>query len=121
MRLLLRLARSPLGRFLTGLFYARGGFIIPAKRLRETATLMAFRHPQPTYPFHILLVPKKALHSLTDLSAADSAFFSDLFETVSDLVKEFELEKAGYRLVANGGKYQEVAQLHFHLISGVER
>jgi diadenosine tetraphosphate (Ap4A) HIT family hydrolase len=28
------------------------------------------------------------------------------------------LKEAGYRLIVNGGKYQDVAQLHFHLVSG---
>jgi diadenosine tetraphosphate (Ap4A) HIT family hydrolase len=35
-------------------------------------------------------------------------------------VSELELERAGYRLVVNGGKYQDVAQLHFHLISEIK-
>jgi diadenosine tetraphosphate (Ap4A) HIT family hydrolase len=33
------------------------------------------------------------------------------------LVGDFALEACGYRLVTNGGRYQDVPQLHFHLIS----
>ncbi|MEZ4510613.1 MAG: hypothetical protein R3C62_01950 [Chloroflexota bacterium] len=36
-------------------------FLIPVQRLRETATLLAFHHPKPSYPLHILLVPKRPL------------------------------------------------------------
>lgn len=92
-------------------------FVIPAKRLRETETLLAFRHPKPAYPFHILLVPKKAVASLTALDVTDTAFLGDLYSTVQSLVKEFQLP--AYRLIVNGGEYQDFPQLHFHLISEV--
>ena len=92
-------------------------FAIPVKRLRETDTLMAFHHPKPVYPFHVLLVPKKAVQSLAELDTADVAFLADLFSTVQSLVKEHQLP--AYRLIVNGGEYQEFPHLHFHLISDV--
>jgi diadenosine tetraphosphate (Ap4A) HIT family hydrolase len=55
-----------------------------------------------------------------ELSATDLDFYADLVQTVQSLVAEFDLEKGGYRLVVNGGDYQEVQQLHFHLISETE-
>lgn len=90
-------------------------FVIPVKRLRETETLMAFHHPKPSYSFHVLLVPKKAVASLKDLDSKDTSFLADLYSTVQSLVEEFHL--AAYRLIVNGGEYQDFPQLHFHLIS----
>jgi histidine triad (HIT) family protein len=90
-------------------------FAIPIRRLRETQTLVAFHHPKPSYPFHVLLVPKKAVASLKDLDSKDTAFLSDLYSTVQSLVEEFQL--SAYRLIVNGGEYQDFPQLHFHLIS----
>ena len=43
--------------------------------------------------------------------------FIDLIEIVKDLIKEYKLEDKGYRLITNGGKYQEIKYLHFHLVS----
>ena len=97
--------------------FAHMSFAIPVHRLRETPSLIAFHHPKPSYPVHILVVPKKAIASLSDLTPTDTDFVLDLFSTVQSLVLEFDLQKAGYRLVVNGGKYQDVAQLHFHLVS----
>jgi diadenosine tetraphosphate (Ap4A) HIT family hydrolase len=37
---------------------------------------------------------------------------------VQSLAIEMRLEAKGYRLIANGGGYQDVPQLHFHLIGG---
>ncbi len=93
-------------------------FAIPVKRLRETPTLLAFDHPSPSFPVHILVVPKQAYLSLLDLSPGDTAFLHDLFETVQSLVRELGLVERGYRLIANGGAYQDAPVLHFHLVSG---
>ena len=72
-------------------------FAIPVQRLRETRTLVAFHHPRPSYPVHVLLVPKKALGRLADLTPADSDFLADVFKTVQDLVEELDLKR--YKLV----------------------
>lgn len=100
---------------LIGWVFAHMSFAIPVKRLRETETLMAFHHPRPFYPFHVLLVPKKAVVSLKELDATDTAFLTDLYSTVQNLVNEFRLP--AYRLIVNGGEFQDFPQLHFHLIS----
>jgi len=105
-------------RRLIGWIFEHMSFAIPVQRLRETETLFAFHHPKPSYPFHVLLVPKKSISSLKELDTKDIAFLSDLYSTVQGLVDEFHL--SAYRLIVNGGEYQDFPQLHFHLISHVE-
>jgi len=100
--------------FLIGWIFTYMPFAIPAKRLRETDTLLAFHHPKPSYPFHVVLVPKQAITNFLELDPA-SAFIPDLFATVQSLVVEFQLP--AYRLIVNGGKFQDFPHLHFHLIS----
>jgi histidine triad (HIT) family protein len=102
---------------LIGWVFAHMSFAFPVKRLRETETLMAFHHPKPAYPFHVLLVPKKAVPSLKELDSTDNAFLTDLYSTVQFLVNEFELP--AYRLIVNGGEFQDFPQLHFHLVADV--
>jgi histidine triad (HIT) family protein len=102
---------------LIGWIFAHMSFVMPVNRLRETETLMAFYHPKPSYKFHVLLVPKKAVPSLKDFDSNDSAFLADLYSTVQSLVEEYQL--SAYRLIVNGGEYQDFPQLHFHLISNV--
>jgi histidine triad (HIT) family protein len=119
MRFFLFIARSTIGRLFIGWIFAHMSFAIPVKRLHETETLLAFYHPKPSYPMHVLLVPKKAIGSLMDLKDDDSAFLTDVFRTVQSLVEELELAGTGYRLILNGGGFQEVPQLHFHLVSGI--
>ncbi len=81
-------------------------FALPLNRLRDTPTLLAFHHPTPAYPVHVLLVPKKPIATLSDLDpVADSDFLSDLYATVQKLVNQLDLAEDGYRLIVNGGKY----------------
>jgi histidine triad (HIT) family protein len=103
---------------LIGWIFAHMSFAIPVKRLRETETLMAFHHPRPSHPFHVLLVPKRSVASLKEFDSNDSAFLNDLYSTVQSLVEEFHL--SAYRLIVNGGEYQDFPQLHFHLIADVQ-
>ncbi len=91
-------------------------FAIPVKRLRETNSLLAFFHPRPDYPFHVVIIPKEAVRSLTDFDPADP-FLADLVATAQSLVAEYHLP--AYRLIVNGGEYQEFPHLHFHLTSDV--
>ena len=93
-------------------------FLIPTKRLRETDTLLAFYHPKPNYPVHILVMPKDEVDSFQSLDSTNSAFMTDLVSTVQSLVEELGLAEKGYRLIVNGGEYQDFPHLHFHLISG---
>jgi histidine triad (HIT) family protein len=89
-------------------------FALPVKRLRETDSLLAFFHPKPTYPFHVILMPKKEIRAFSDLEPA-SPFLADLVTAAQSLVAENHL--ASYRLIVNGGEAQEFPHLHFHLIS----
>jgi histidine triad (HIT) family protein len=94
-------------------------FALPLDILHETNTLLAFYHPRPSHPFHVVLLPKQQIISLEGLSPQDQVFLSDLFSTVRTLVNKFDLARDGYHLIVNGGKYQEFGLLHFHLISDV--
>jgi histidine triad (HIT) family protein len=106
-----------MGKNLIRWMFRHMSFAIPVKRLRETSTLIAFHHPQPSYPFHILLTAKRPYSSFMDLPITDTTFMRELILTVQSLITEFKLEDSGYRLITNGGIYQDIPQLHFHLIS----
>ena len=92
-------------------------FLIPVTRLRETSNLLAFHHPSPSYKIHVLILPKRQVDSLASLDPQDTAFLTDLYATVQSLVDELHLK--AYRLIVNGGEYQDFPHLHFHLISDI--
>lgn len=111
------IARTWVGGLILHWIFAYFSFAIPGEKLIETDTLVAFHHPSPSYPLHILIVPRAKYRSLLELPSAESIFESGLFRAVKELVERFSLQESGYRLVVNGGSAQEVDHLHFHLIS----
>ncbi len=88
MNLLKRLANSAAVAALIGWIFAHMSFVIPAKRLRESETLLAFYHPRPAYPFHVILTPKKDIRTFADLSPADP-FLAELVSAAQGLVEEY--------------------------------
>lgn len=58
--------------------------------------------------------------SLSDTIPYSCVHFGRGTSTVQLLVHRYDLEEKGYRLIVNGGQYQEVPHLHFHLISDGE-
>lgn len=116
-RFLCSIAKTWIGGLLLHWIIAFFSFVIPGEKLIETDSLVAFHHPSPSYPLHILIMPKARYKSLNDLPSDDHVFESGLFVSVNELVQRFNLESCGYRLITNGGSAQEVDHLHFHLIS----
>lgn len=111
------LATSMGGRNLVALALILMKSIFPEQKIAETETLVAFYHPKPVHRFHVLLMPKKPLASLVELADEQSLFLQEVIKTVKQIVLEYHLEGYGYRLICNGGAYQDFPYLHFHLIS----
>ena len=92
---------------------------IPADVLYEDDICLAFRDINPKAPTHFLVIPKKEIVSLADLSDEDEAIVGRCV-LVASQVAESEGLVGGYRLIANtredGG--QEVMHLHFHVLGG---
>ncbi len=88
-----------------------------AKNLQENDDWVAFHHPQPAYSLHILILPKGGFAALSEVPEGQPALFTSLFKLVNDLIKAFDLETRGYRLITNGGPNQSIPQWHWHLIS----
>ncbi|MBI4830299.1 MAG: histidine triad nucleotide-binding protein [Candidatus Lindowbacteria bacterium] len=93
---------------------------IPADKVYEDASILAFKDIQPQAPLHIVIIPKKHIETLNDVSETDARLLSDLVFTCQKLAKEQKIAEKGYRVVVNcnrdGG--QAVFHLHAHLLGG---
>src|SRR6056297_2722867 len=92
---------------------------IPADILHEDDLCLAFRDINPKAPTHFLVVPKKEIASMMDLTAEDEAAVGRCLMVASKVAAAEGLER-GYRVVANSGEDggQEVPHLHFHVLGG---
>lgn len=92
---------------------------IPSKKVYENKFVYAFYDIEPQAPFHVIVVPKEHIESAADITAENSDNIAKIFEAISEIAKENNLDK-GFRVVTNCGEYgcQTVKHLHFHLLSG---
>jgi histidine triad (HIT) family protein len=114
-----RLMRSPFGRRITAWTFIHMNPVLPGQRLYQSQTVYAIFHPSPAYPLHILIIPKKPITSLEQLNENDNVLVMEIIQVAQQLIERFHLQENGYRLIVNGGRYQEIPQLHFHLISDI--
>jgi len=87
-------------------------FAIPLERLYETDLVMAFEHPNPSHALHVIIIPKS---DVPNVLAASPELLAALMEAAQILIQRFN--PAAYRIVMNGGDYQDVPLLHMHVIS----
>jgi len=92
---------------------------IPADIVYEDDQCLAFRDVNPQAPVHVLLIPKKPVVSLDDLTAEDAALCGHLMQTVPKVAAQLGLS-GGYRTVINTGTHggQSVFHLHVHILGG---
>ncbi|MCC9641696.1 histidine triad nucleotide-binding protein [Rhodopirellula sp. JC740] len=92
---------------------------IPADIVHEDDLCLAFRDIAPKAPTHILVIPKREIVSLADLTDEDEQVMGHCV-VVASKVAAAEGLSDGYRLVVNTGSDggQEVPHVHFHLLGG---
>ena len=92
---------------------------IPADIVFEDEACLAFRDVAPQAPTHVLLIPKKEIASIDQLSQDDQQLVGHLWLVIRDLARSLGLGD-GYRVVVNCGVWggQTVDHLHFHLLGG---
>ncbi len=86
----------------------------------ENDHVLAFRDIRPQAPTHVLVIPKKHIPTLDDLSPNEGDIAAELLQAVRKVAEIEQLNGDGYRTVincrANAG--QEVYHLHAHVLGG---
>ncbi|MFM8805535.1 MAG: histidine triad nucleotide-binding protein [Planctomycetia bacterium] len=92
---------------------------IPARIEHEDDLCLAFHDVAPQAPVHVLVIPKRPIPSLADVTVADEPLLGHLVTVASSLARKLGLD-GGYRLVVNTGHDggQTVHHLHVHLLGG---
>lgn len=94
---------------------------IPAQKVFEDDTVIAFRDLSPKAPQHVLIVPKKHIQSVAHFAAEDKELAAHIFvDVVPKLAAELGIADGGFRIVMNTGDDggQTVNHLHVHLLGG---
>lgn len=86
----------------------------------ETEDVLAFRDISPQAPTHILIIPKKHISTINDITDEDTELIGKLYQVAKEVAAKEGLAEPGYRTVMNcnsdGG--QAVYHIHLHLLGG---
>jgi diadenosine tetraphosphate (Ap4A) HIT family hydrolase len=116
-RIFFHLARSPLSDFFIGHVFAHLSFLLPDIKANQQSQVLVLRHPLPSSGVHLLAVPKLKVRNFMDLDLTTHSgrqLTLSLLRSLTEVAVWLKLNR--YTLILNGGKYQDVPQLHVHLI-----
>ena len=93
---------------------------IPADIVWENDDLLAFRDVNPQAPVHVLIIPKRKIRTLNDLTDGDAELVGRMVLAAKEIAADEGIAEDGYRLNFNcneaGG--QSVWHIHLHLLGG---
>ena len=93
---------------------------IPADIVYEDDMVLAFKDISPQAPIHLLIIPKKPIATINDITVDDRELVGQMYYAAAQIAKEQGFAEDGYRVVMNcnedGG--QTVYHIHAHLLAG---
>jgi histidine triad (HIT) family protein len=92
---------------------------VPARIIYQDELCLAFHDIAPQAPTHVIVIPKKEIASLAEISDEDAPLLGHLWLVIRTLAEQLKLQR-GYRVIVNCGPHagQSVDHLHFHLLGG---
>lgn len=93
---------------------------IPVSKVYEDDEVLAFNDINPQAPVHVLVVPKRHIATVNDLTPEDDAIVGTIVRRAGLIAKERGYDGRGYRTVFNTNREagQSVFHLHLHLLAG---
>lgn len=93
---------------------------IPSTIVHEDTDVIAFRDIDPKAPTHVLVIPRKHIASVNDLTPDDSSLVGRMVLIAQQVAAQEGRTQGGYRLVMNAGPDagQSVDHIHLHVLGG---
>ncbi|HZD52025.1 MAG TPA: histidine triad nucleotide-binding protein [Woeseiaceae bacterium] len=88
--------------------------------VHQDARIVAFRDTNPQAPTHVLVVPRRHVPTINDLTETDAEDVGRLYLVAADIAKREGVDQSGYRVLMNcmEGAGQSVFHIHLHLLGG---
>jgi histidine triad (HIT) family protein len=93
---------------------------VPAAFVYQDDRVVAFRDINPQAPMHVLVVPRRHIATLNDLTTGDDELVGELTRRAAAIAREHGHADRGYRTVfnCNAGAGQTVFHIHMHVLGG---
>jgi len=86
--------------------------------VKETDKTVVIEPPIKRAPIHYVIIPKKDIKDIADISEEDTEYIMDAYAVIRDIIQEEGLKT--YKVYTNGPGYQTVNYLHFHILAEKE-
>lgn len=86
--------------------------------VHEDDRVIAFHHTKPVWEFHLVVIPKRHIASLTRASSTDQDDIQAIMQVAQALARAVEEERGSEAVVTNLGSYQDSQHLRVHIHSG---
>jgi histidine triad (HIT) family protein len=87
--------------------------LVSVQVMAETDEVLAFHHTRPSFPVHVVMVPKRHIPSLVDLGEGDEALLAAVMTVVREVAAQITAVHGKCRVLTNLGQYQNSKLLHF--------
>ena len=93
---------------------------IPADIIYEDDEALAFKDINAQAPVHFLVIPKKPIATINDITKDDRELVGHLYWVAAQIASEQGFAEQGYRAVMNCNEYggQSVYHIHLHVLAG---
>lgn len=93
---------------------------IPADIIYESDTAIAFRDINPKAPTHMLIIPRRHISTINEITPDDQEIVGSLYSVARDIAAADGFADEGYRVVMNCNEAagQTVFHIHLHLLAG---
>lgn len=82
----------------------------------EDERVLAFHHPDPGAPIHVVVIPKAHVASLLSDEARDGALLSSMLGAIQEAARSLGLDKAGFFVRANAAAPGVSPHMHWHVM-----
>lgn len=93
---------------------------IPGRFLYEDELLVVLQDINPQAPLHALVIPRRHIATINDLSPEDGPLLGEMFGRAAAVARERGVADRGYRTVFNCNREagQTVYHIHLHVLGG---
>jgi histidine triad (HIT) family protein len=92
----------------------------PADFVYKGEEIVVFKDIRPEAPIHLLVVPRKHIPTVNDLTEEDRLLVGEMFLKARAIAQRLGIAERGYKLILNveRGGGQIIFHLHMHLLGG---
>lgn len=93
---------------------------MPSNKVLETENVLVFHDIAPAAKVHVLVIPKKHIASLNDITEEDASLMGEVLLAAKQAAETLGIADSGYRVINNIGSDggQVVHHIHFHVLGG---